>query len=130
MIQNDPRPIAALLAALFLMSSLPGCLALAVGAGAGAGATWYLSAARAEVDADPRSVIATGARVLQEMDIRVTRRSASELDGQLQGRTARDERVEIVVTMSPSRKSEVRVRVGLIDDDAAKLILERILAGL
>ncbi|MAG32682.1 MAG: hypothetical protein CL908_17510 [Deltaproteobacteria bacterium] len=127
------RRFRGLLAGLLLLPgllSLPGCLVLAAGAGAGAGATWHLSAAREEVDADPRQVIAAAALVFDDMDFAIETRRASALDGKILGRTARGERVEVVVDSRVEGRSGIRVRVGLIDDDAARLILGRIVARL
>jgi hypothetical protein len=112
------------------VSSLPGCLLLAAGAGVGAGATWYYSAAREEVEADPRAVVSAATEALEAMDIAVESRKASALDGEVVGRTARDDRVQVEVTSRKAGRSEIDVRVGLVDDDAARRILDAILARL
>ncbi|HPG27299.1 MAG TPA: DUF3568 family protein [Myxococcota bacterium] len=118
------------LSAALLLGGQTGCLLLAAGAGAGAGATWYLSAARDQVSQDPRAVVAAAASVLREMDIAVEKRAATALDGEVIGRTARGERVEVHATSSTAGTTEIIVRVGLIDDDAAQRILGRIVARL
>jgi hypothetical protein len=120
----------AVLLAILLLPSSSGCLLLVAGAGAGAGATWYLSAAREEVDADPRRVVEVAAEVLGEMHITVESRQATELDGRVVGRTAGDDRVEVKVSSPAKDRSAIDVRVGILDDDSAKRILDRILAKL
>ncbi len=115
---------------LALLVPLSGCLLLAAGAGVGAGATWYYSAAREEVDSDPREVVAAAAATLEEMDIIVTTREASAIDGEVVGRTARDEKVQVTATSKEEGRTAVEVRVGLIDDDASRRILQEILRRL
>jgi len=125
-------PSLGLLLLLTLLLPLSGCLLLAAGAGAGvgAGATWYYSAAREEVGSDPREVVAAAAAALEEMEIVVTRRKASAIDGEVVGRTARDEKVQVTATSRVEGRTAVEVRVGLIDDDAARRILGAILRRL
>jgi hypothetical protein len=113
-----------------LLIPLSGCLLLAAGAGGGPGATWYYSAAREEVGSDPREVVAAAAAALEEMDITVTTRKASAIDGEVVGRTARDEKVQVTATSRVEGRTAVEVRVGLIDDDAARRILGEIVRRL
>jgi hypothetical protein len=108
----------------------PGCLLLAAGAGVGAGATWYYSVAREEVDADPRAVVSAAVAALEAMDIAVQSRKASALDGEVIGETARGDRVQVNVTSKDPGRSKIDVRVGLVDDDAARRILDAVLARL
>lgn len=116
--------------ALVLLGPASGCLLLAAGAGVGAGAVWYDSAAREEVAADPARVIAAAAEALSAMDIRITSREASALDGEVVGRTARDEKVQVIATSKIEGRTQVEVRVGLIDDDAARRVLDAVLERL
>jgi len=115
---------------LTLLLPLSGCLLLAAGAGVGAGATWYYSAAREEVASDPRRVVAAAAAALEEMEIVVTTRKASAIDGEVVGRTAREEKVQVTASSRVEGRTVVEVRVGLIDDDAARRILGEILRRL
>jgi len=127
---GPPRLALVLFAALALSGAFSGCLLLAAGAGAGAGATWYYAAAREEVAADPRRVVAAAAAALSDLHIAVEKNAASAVDGEVSGRTARDDRVQVLVKSRPAGGSEISVRVGLIDDDAARQIMDAILARL
>ena len=66
--------------------------------------------------------------VLEDMDIVVVSQNASAFDGEVKARTAKDERVEVEVDSPSTGRSDVKVRVGLLDKSAAQRIMDRILA--
>jgi hypothetical protein len=112
------------------LASTPGCLLFVAGAGTGATAVWYYGAARETVDADPERVVAAAAAVLTDMGIGIESRAATTVDGRVVGRTAQDDKVEVLVNVRSSGETRISVRVGWVDDDAADRILDAIVARL
>lgn len=128
--RRSARSLVATLALASLAVPLQGCLLFVAGAGAGAGAAWYYGAARRDVGADPRKVVDAARAVLTDMDIQVKEHAATAVDGHVEGRTAQNDRVEILVNVGKSGETRISVRVGWVDDAAAERILDAIVARL
>lgn len=113
-----------LLSAIALLL-LPACIPVAIGAGV-AGAYYYNSADRVYVDANPPEVVEAALVVMEEYGLAVVESASSGLDGQVLAVTARGDKVKVVVEREENGRSQLTVRVGLVDEDKAHEIAERI----
>ncbi len=95
------------------MTAATGCVAVAAAAGAGAGVAYVQDELRATVDASPEEVVEAARRALDDMDIAVLSHEFSDVDGQINARTARDRRVAIRVNRETDTTSRIGIRVGL-----------------
>lgn len=109
--------------------ALSACIPVAIGAGL-AGAYYYNSADRVYVDANPPAVVEAALAVMEEYSLAVVESGSSGLDGKVVAETARGEKVQVVVEREKDGLSELTVRVGLVDEDTAHEIAERIIAVL
>jgi len=114
-----------------LLTSQTGCLLAVAAAGTGTTVAYVRGDLETTLDADPRAVVDAADRALKNMEIAVVSKSASALDGSVNGRTARDVKISIVVKAETQKFSHVSVRVGVFGDNAMQAsILEKIRAEL
>ena len=123
------RMFAAVLLALSL-AGLSGCLAVAAGAGAGAYA--YV---RGDLDAnlgnDYNQVVDSARMALKDLEFAKVSENKDALKAILVARTALDKRVEITITYSAKKLTNIKIRVGLFGDEQLSLsILDKIKSGL
>jgi hypothetical protein len=118
---------------LFMVSQM-GCLLLAAGAGAGTGVAYVKGDTDAVIDADTKTVTAASERAMKDMELYVISSAATGLDGRVDGRTAGDTKVVVVVKHYGENLSKVSVRVGnfgnsVMQDELLEKIRENIKAG-
>jgi hypothetical protein len=110
-----------------LLTTQSGCLLAVAAVGTGGTVAYVRGDLETSVDADPRLVADAADRALKGMDVAVISKSASSLDANVQGRTARDVKVSIVVKAESDKVSHVSVRVGVFGDNAMQAnIMEKI----
>lgn len=119
------------IATLALASLLSGCMVVAAGA-AGAGAVAYV---RGELESNIArnidDVYRATQRTVQELEFARISEQKSAVDAVVVSRTALDKKIEIKLQRTSAELTKVRIRVGLIGDEALSLsILERINAEL
>jgi hypothetical protein len=116
----------AVILGLFLVSQA-GCLLVAAAAGTGATVAYVRGDLESNVDADPKTVADAAERALKSLDIAVISKEASLIDGKVQGRTARDVKITVVIKGESEKSSHVSVRMGTFGDAATQSnILEHI----
>jgi hypothetical protein len=101
-----------------LLASQAGCLLVAAAAGTGATVAYVRGDLETNVDADPKAVADAAERALKDLDIAVISKEASLIDGRVQGRTARDVKITIVIKGESEKSSHVSVRMGTFGDAA------------
>jgi len=109
---------------------LPGCIVAA--AGAGAGAVAYV---RGELDAnlstDYGKVVESARKAIGELEFAKVSENKDALKAVLVARTAMDKKVEITITNSGKKLTNIKIRVGLFGDEALSMsVLDKIKAGL
>ena len=116
--------------ALLVAPLLGGCIVVAAGAGAGAVA-WVRGELTSSVPHDLDQTFAATQRALAAMDLAKISDHKTGLDAQLVSRTALDKRVEIKLERVSDKLTKVRIRVGVIGDEALSLaILDKVKAEL
>jgi hypothetical protein len=103
-----------------LLASQAGCLLVAAAAGTGATVAYVRGDLETNVDADPKAVADAAERALKDLDIAVISKEASLIDGRVQGRTARDVKITIVIKGESEKSSHVSVRMGTFGDAATQ----------
>ena len=117
-----------------LTATQTGCLLLAAGAGAGTTVAYVKGDTDAVIDADTKTVTAASEKAMKEMELYVVSSSATGLDGRIDGRTAGDTKVVVVVKHYGENLSKVSVRVGnfgnsVMQDELLEKIRENIKGG-
>ena len=122
-----------LLAAVLLgvsLASLSGCILAAAGAGAGA-----VAYARGDLDTnlnyDYNKVVDSARNTIKDLEFAKISENKDALKAILVARTALDKKVEITITNSGKKLTNIKIRVGLFGDEALSMsILDKIKAGL
>ena len=122
-----------LLAAVLLgvsLASLSGCILAAAGAGAGA-----VAYARGDLDTnlnyDYNKVVDSARNTIKDLEFAKVSENKDALKAILVARTAMDKKVEITITNSGKKLTNIKIRVGLFGDEALSMsILDKIKAGL
>jgi hypothetical protein len=119
------------LAVLAAAVLLTGCVAVVAGA-AGAGAVAYtMGKLEARLDAPFDKVVPAANRALKQLQFADVSERQDALDAILRARTAEDKKVEVKISRVGPDSSNVKIRVGLIGDEARSLaILDKIKANL
>jgi len=121
-----------LVAGLLAMSlaGLSGCLAVAAGAGAGAYA-YVRGDLEANLNYDYNRVVDSARNSIKELEFARVSENKDALKAVLVARTALDKKVEITVTYSAKKLTNIKIRVGIFGDEQLSLsILDKIKAGL
>ena len=111
------------------LAVLSGCIAVA--AGAGASAVAYV---RGELDTnlnyDYNKVVDSARSAIKELEFARVSENKDALKAVLVARTAMDKKVEITITNSGKKLTNIKIRVGLFGDEALSMsILDKIKAG-
>lgn len=123
-----------LLLTLIICSSLTlftGCAALLVGAAAGAGGVAY---SQGELKNTESVALATAhraaERAVKDLKFVVIKSQLDGLGGLIEARSASDQKISIKTKQISTKATEVRIRVGLLGDEAAsRQILSRMQAN-
>lgn len=119
----------ALLAAVAL-AVLPGCIVAAAGAGAGAVVYSYRDL-DSTVVADYGKVVESARRAIKDLEFAEVSDNKDALTAVLVARTALDKKVQITITNSGKKLTNIKIRVGVIGDEKLSIaILDKIKAGL
>ncbi len=119
----------ALLAAAAL-AILPGCIVAA--AGAGAGAVAYV---RGELDTtlttDYSKVVESARDSIKQLEFAKVSDNKDALKAVIVARTALDKKVEITITNTGKKLTNIKIRVGIFGDEQLSMaVLDKIKAGL
>jgi hypothetical protein len=112
--------------------SQSGCASLAVGAGAGAGVVAYIRGELAgDVDANLDRTLRAANRAVDQLRFAKVNEKSDALTGIIIARTADDKKIEIRVERVTDNTTKVRIRVGLIGDQAISMqVWERVKGAL
>jgi hypothetical protein len=109
---------------------LPGCIVAAAGAGAGAVA-YVRGELEANLTTDYNKVVESARKAIGELEFAKVSENKDALKAVLVARTAMDKKVEITVTNSGKKLTNIKIRVGLFGDEALSMsVLDKIKAGL
>ena len=110
-----------------LTATQTGCLLLAVGGGTAGTVAYVKGDTEAVVDADTKTATAASEAAMKEMDLHVISSESTGFDGRVNGRTAGDTKVVVVVKRYGENLSKVSVRVGNFGNEAMQTaLLEKI----
>ena len=99
-----------------LLATQTGCLLLAAGAGAGTTVAYVKGDTEAVIDGDTKAVTAASEKAMKDLELFVISSEATGFDGKVNGRTAGDTKVVVVVKRYGENLSKVSVRVGNFGD--------------
>lgn len=123
------RLLVAGLLALSLLG-LSGCIAVAAGAGAGAYA-YVRGDLETNLNNDYNKVVDSARAAIKDLEFAKVSENKDALKAVLVARTALDKKVEITVTYTAKKLTNIKIRVGLFGDEQLSLsILDKIKAGL
>jgi hypothetical protein len=124
-----PPLFAAVLAGLALIA-LPGCLAVAAGAGAGV-VTYVRGDLETTVATEYPKVVDSARRALKDLEFVNVSDNKDALKAVLVARTALEKKVEVTLTNSGKKLTDIKIRVGIFGDEQLSLaILDKIKSGL
>jgi hypothetical protein len=124
------RQLSAVLLSSLVLIVLPGCLAVA--AGAGAGAVAYV---RGELEDtlpnDYSKVVESARRAIKDLEFAKSGDNKDAFKAVLVARTAQDKKVEITITNTGKKLTNIKIRVGIFgDEQLSRAILDKIKADL
>ena len=124
------RPfLVALMAALTLIL-LPGCVVVAAGVGAGAVA-YVRGDLETTLTTDYSKVVESARSSIKELEFAKVSDNKDALKAVIVARTAQDKKVEITISNTGKKLTNIKIRVGLFGDEQLSLaILDKIKAGL
>jgi len=109
---------------------LSGCLAVAAGAGASAVA-YVRGDLETNLNTDYNRVVNSARESIEELEFAKVSENKDALKAVLVARTAMDKKVEITITNSGKKLTNIKIRVGIFGDEALSMsILDKIKAGL
>lgn len=112
------------------LAGLSGCIAAAAGAGAGAVA-YVTGQLDANLTSDYNKVVDSARNAVKDLEFAKVSENKDALKAVLVSRTAMDKKVEIIITNSGKKLTNIKIRVGLFGDEALSMsILDKIKAGL
>ena len=114
----------------FSLTALSGCLAVAAGAGASA-----VAYARGDLETnlnyDYNKVVDSTRNAIKELEFARVSENKDALKAVMVARTALDKKVEITITNSGKKLTNIKIRVGLFGDESLSLsILDKIRSGI
>ena len=114
----------------FALAGLSGCLAVAAGAGASAVA-YVRGDLETNLHTDYSRVVDSARNSIDQLEFAKVSENKDALKAVIVARTAMDKKVEITVTNSGKRLTNIKIRVGLFGDEALSMsILDKIKSGL
>lgn len=112
------------------LAGLSGCIVAAAGAGAGAVA-YVRGELEANLNTDYNKVVDSARNTIKDLEFAKVSENKDALKCVLVARTAMDKKVEVTVTNSGKKLTNIKIRVGLFGDESLSLsILEKIKAGI
>lgn len=131
MIGNMKKRIWTTIAALAMVFTLPGCVAV-VAAGAAGGTVAYMRGElQLNIDSNIERVHRASLAAVREMGFVIVADEGDKIGTRIRARTAQDKRVLVHVDRLTDQSSRIRIRVGHFGDEAAsRAILERVLQKL
>ncbi len=116
---------------LALSALCPSCVLLVAGAAGAAGAMYVNGDFDARLPASPKKCAEAARRVLEDLEIKVTRCDASALDGRVEGKSALDKDIAITLKRDTETETKITIRVGVWGDESvSRQIYEKIKARL
>jgi hypothetical protein len=112
------------------LAALSGCIAMAAGAGASA-----VAYARGDLETnlnyDYSKVVESARNAVKELEFARVSENKDALKAVLVARTAMDKKVEITITNSGKKLTNIKIRVGLFGDEALSMsILDKVKSGI
>jgi hypothetical protein len=124
------RPFFVTLLAAGILIALPGCIAVAAGAGAGVVA-YVRGDLQTSVPSEYPKVVEAARRALKDLEFVLVSDNKDALKAVLVARTALDKKVEVTLTNSGKKLTDIKIRVGIFGDEQLSLsILEKLKSGL
>ena len=123
------RPLTLVSAALaaFVLLFNSGCVAVVAGAGAGAAVAYMRGDLEVNVDASLNRAIAATNRAIDQLQFAKVSENTDALVGTIVARNADDKRIEVRLEGSGNNLTKVRIRVGVLGDEALSMsIYEKI----
>jgi hypothetical protein len=112
------------------LAGLSGCIIAAAGAGAGAVA-YVRGDLEANLDANPEQVVAAARKAATDLNFAPLSENREPLRVVLTSRTPLDKKVEITVSNSANKLTNMKIRVGVFgDEQVSRSILTKIKARL
>ncbi len=112
-----------LVSCLLLAAASSGCLALAAAGAAGTGVAYARGDLAATVAASPEQTMQAARSALNDLGIPITSYQASDLDGEILARTARDDRVKITAKVQGPNATKLSIRIGTFGDRQRSLAI-------
>lgn len=114
----------------FSLIGLTGCIAVAAGAGAGAYA-YVRGDLETNLNSDYNKVVDSARAAIKDLEFAKVSENKDALKAVIVARTALDKKVDITITYSAKKLTNIKIRVGLFGDEQLSLsILEKIKAGI
>lgn len=108
------------------LAGLSGCIVAAAGAGAGAVA-YVRGELEANLDKDYARVVEAARKAIGELEFAKVSDNKDALKAVLVARTALDKKVEITITSSGKKLTNIKIRVGLLgDQELSTAVLDKI----
>ena len=112
---------------IMLLASQSGCLVAAAAAGTGATVAYVRGDNESVINGNAHDVTNAVERAMKGLEIAVISKEASQLDGRVVGRTARDVKMTVIVKGESAGVSHVSIRAGVFGDSTMQnQLLERI----
>ena len=112
------------------LSAFSGCVLAAAGAGAGAVA-YVRGDLEANLDSDYQKVVDAAHSAVSDLEFARVSENKDALKAVLVSRTAMDKKVEISITKSANKLTNIKIRIGIFgDEEMSRTILDRIKARL
>ena len=112
------------------LATLSGCIAMAAGAGATAVA-YVRGDLETNLNYDYGKVVESARTAIKELEFARVSENKDALKAVLVARTAMDKKVEITITNSGKKLTNIKIRVGLFGDEALSMsILDKVKSGI
>ncbi len=119
------------MAALAVLGTTSGCVAIVAGAGAGAAVAYVRGDLDASLDASVEKALGAVNKAVTQLQFAKVSEKKDALQAIVVARNAADKRIEIRVDKVTEASSKVKIRVGTFGDEALSVtILEKIKANL
>ena len=115
------KPIYACAVALILgllLITQSGCLLIAAAAGTGATVAYVTGDLETTVDAGPKAVAEATERACKDLDLTVTSKKSSNIDGKITASSGRGVKLTVVIKGQSDHASHVSIRAGVFGNDS------------